>query len=139
MSEIVWKEIYSIGIEKIDEQHRELFNLVGKISDFSSIKTLIMSDLVDELRNYTQMHFKTEEDLMTKYDYPKLKEHQIEHKEFVKKVESMIDESKSSLYIYTAALSDFIKGWLITHTLGTDLEFGQYLKMLDAEESYENK
>lgn len=139
MSEIIWKEIYSIGVKELDDQHKELFNLLSRISDFSSIKILVLSDLVEEIRNYSKLHFKTEEVLMKKYNYPKLKEHVLEHIEFVKKVESIIDESKQVLFVYTTILSDFIKSYFITHMLGTDLEFGQYLKMMDAEETHESK
>jgi hemerythrin len=43
--------------------------------------------VVDELIDYTQYHFSTEEKYMLEYAYPGYEQHKAEHEEFIDKIQ----------------------------------------------------
>jgi hemerythrin-like metal-binding protein len=77
MSYLAWKESYSVGINQIDEQHKVLFQMLNKLYDAmkEGKGKAVLVNLLSELFEYTKYHFKTEEDIITKYNYSKVKEH----------------------------------------------------------------
>ena len=64
----LWKEEYKVGIDKIDEQHRQLFDKIeqlleiAKSGDKRSNQQKCM-EIIDFLVDYTVFHFNTEEAL----------------------------------------------------------------------------
>ena len=66
-----WKERYKLGIEEIDRQHKNLFDIGARVYDLAVLKDSydhydeIMS-VLNELLDYTKYHFTYEEDLIKK-------------------------------------------------------------------------
>ena len=87
-----WKEKYSVGIKKFDDQHKELLR-IGRdiVSAFEGTEEGIdqydhIIKLLNELKDYTVYHFESEEKAMEKADYPKLEKHKEVHQKFVDKL-----------------------------------------------------
>ena len=81
MTLISWSDKFSIGVGMIDEQHKNLFRLVNDMHDYinsGSAKDKISSAL-DALINYTEYHFKEEEDYMFNVEYTRFEQHKIAH------------------------------------------------------------
>ena len=61
-----WKENYSVGIAKLDDQHKKLVSFLNDL--YSAMKAGKGTDVLDEVLKgmvaYTKTHFVTEENLM---------------------------------------------------------------------------
>lgn len=128
---IKWNhDIYSVGIEKIDNQHKKLVDIINKLFDsFSKGKAEeVVSEILEELSQYTEYHFKTEEEYFEKYQYPDRENHIRQHKDFIKKLDEwkkQNNEKKSDIHY---SILDFLKKWLPEHILKEDKSYEKFLK-----------
>jgi len=137
---INWKKQYNTGVKKIDNQHMKLLQLLNIMNGSDIIRyneekiNVVIQDLID----YTNYHFTTEEDIMIKYDYPGYEKHRKEHVTFVKSIGDHINRSRNIGIVLISSLSTYIGEWIIDHLLGTDQEFAEYLRSVDAVETHES-
>lgn len=117
---------YLTGILLVDEEHRELFRIVGKA--YQIVKAYSVADsydeittILDELRNYTREHFHDEEEYMESIHYDGLAAQKRAHASFVYKLESIdLDKVDADPQKYMEGLIEFLLGWLVQHILYTD-------------------
>ena len=128
---LVWKEQYAIGVDKIDEQHQQLFEQVNKLISMTE-KNRSQSDIkevLDFLAQYTITHFETEEEIQQQYNYPDYKRHKEIHDNFVAEVK----EAKAKLENEGMGSADLVKlnkmvsRWLVNHVKGIDQELGAHI------------
>ncbi len=126
---INWKESLSVGIEYIDNQHKELVRIINKLNDamLQDKGSEEMSGILDDLAEYTKSHFKSEEHLMQKYDYPQTSDHIKEHEKLTKEVKDFAENYRQGKAIITLPVMNFLKDWLNNHILETDKLLGQFL------------
>ncbi len=117
---------YLIGIDLIDREHRELFNIVGQaqqlVKSFDSTTGYDQfTDLLHKLRIYTAEHFSDEEEYMEKIHYKDLPAQKRAHNAFIDKLDSIgPDELEDAPEEYLQELLEFLTGWLINHILSSD-------------------
>ena len=125
------KEEYKIGVEQIDEQHKKLFELADKAymllkDNFTIDKYDRIVEIIQELKEYTIFHFKSEEEYMESINYKRMFTQKMEHDAFVKKLEqidlSHIDANQDESLI---KMLDFLNEWLTEHILKNDILIGQ--------------
>lgn len=125
------KEEYKIGVELIDEQHKKLFELADKaymlLKDaFSLDKYDKIVEIVEELKEYTIFHFKSEEEYMESINYKRLFTQKIEHEKFIKALDAIdlrhIDQNQDDSLV---KMLNFLNEWLTEHILGNDKLIGQ--------------
>ncbi len=134
---MMWKEKYRIGVEVIDEQHKELF---GRISDFVKIvqdKNTSWEEKVNKVKetmyfmqDYVVTHFNDEEKYMAAIDYPELEAHKKIHADFKAGVFDYVNRLENEGYSEELA-QEFgakIMAWLIMHVAATDQKIGAYVK-----------
>lgn len=121
-----WNDEYRIGVAEIDEQHKKLFEIAGRIYDllrnsFYSDKYDRIVELVNELKDYTVYHFKFEEEYQQKIGYKKFFTHKVEHDDFVAKMNeidfSVVDENHDQ---YLLDILEFVVKWIDGHILEKD-------------------
>lgn len=126
-----FKEEFKTGIDLIDEQHKILFDIADKTynllkNDFALDKYDKIMDLIDELRDYTSFHFKSEEEYMKKINYKRMFTQKIEHDNFIKKINEIdfrhIDENQDEAI---ANLLQLINNWLTEHIFENDKLIGK--------------
>jgi hemerythrin-like metal-binding protein/PAS domain S-box-containing protein len=130
----VWRDEFSVKIPSIDDQHKELFSLIGKLAQAirenngKETVELVLSELI----GYTEFHFKYEEDLFQKYNYPDSKNHIKTHKYFRERIEGFKYVSESEMQHLPTKLIGFLYNWLTTHILKEDMAYSPFLaqKML---------
>ena len=86
-----WKDDYSIGIKTIDEQHKKLIEIAGKLEDMLHTGESLdyydyIIEAINELKEYTEYHFRYEEEKLKEFNYPELEEHRIQHLYFVNRI-----------------------------------------------------
>jgi len=123
-----WNQNYSVGVAAMDAEHKRLVELTNGLYEAMAAGKAgdIMDAVIDDLVDYTRVHFRHEEDLMERHGYPKLAEQQKAHRDFVARVEALAAEvrnKKTGLVLRTA---DFLKKWLVGHIQGMDREYSAY-------------
>lgn len=129
MAILEWKNSYSVGIERLDKQHRHLLELINQLStlDPTSPGRKELFTLLNAFAEYAQTHFETEEQYLKRYDFPGLAQQQREHIAFtadVFRLAQQLEQADPSIYTKIAA---FVKDWYISHILGTDREYIDFL------------
>ncbi|MDR0629599.1 MAG: bacteriohemerythrin [Treponema sp.] len=128
---IAWKNTYSVGIPKIDEQHQELINLTQRLHEACLSGTeagrVYFKKAMHDLVNYVTFHFSAEEKLMEKIGFPGLPEHKKEHENFVKKVLEDVKNFEQGKAIVPNSFVRYLRQWILTHIAQTDQEYGIYV------------
>jgi hemerythrin len=125
MALIEWKEEYSVRVASIDDQHMRLISIINRLHD--SMKEgkgwEILSGILDELKDYSNYHFMTEEALMQKVSYPLMDRHIAEHDHFRSRIRDISDQVKEGNFVMTLETNTFLKEWLVSHVTGTDRRY----------------
>ncbi|GFZ31633.1 bacteriohemerythrin [Clostridium zeae] len=123
---ITWKDEYTVGVELIDSQHKRLLEIANDVyeltkNSFITDKYDRIVEVIEELRDYTIFHFKSEEEYMLSIGYKKFLSHKVEHDDFVNKVNSLdlnqIDESQQK---HLLEILEFVIKWIDEHILQKD-------------------
>ncbi|GLC30726.1 bacteriohemerythrin [Clostridium omnivorum] len=126
-----WKKEYETKVDKIDEQHKKLFEIGNRLYELIKNDLVIdkydkIMDIIVELKNYTVFHFQFEENYMMEIGYKKFLSHKVQHDDFIKKFNDIdfkkIDNSQDK---YMLELMNFIYEWIDGHILGTDMQYVQ--------------
>lgn len=123
----VWDDSFDVGVAKMNDQHKVLFDLINRL--FRALKTgqtkKHMQDILDELIDYTEYHFKDEENLMKKIEYTGLSDQLISHEMFVKKMKEARNAVASGKSDVSNDLLLFLKDWLIKHIKVVDKKYSE--------------
>ncbi len=129
-----WSDEYLIGIDKIDNQHKEFFRIAHQF---------FMECLADEgeesihrtlkfLEDYARKHFKAEEAFMKEIKYPCIEEHSMLHIDFLKKYSDLMVEFKElgpTERMVNKVLT-VVMDWLKDHIVEADLDYAKHMKEL---------
>jgi hemerythrin len=123
-----WTEEYSVGISEIDDQHKTLFELIDRIHTgiLEHKGTAACVQVLDELIDYTRIHFGLEQSLMHMGHYPEYEAHCALHRDLVAEVESMQSKIHSGSAAISFELLHFLRNWLSKHILGEDKKYAEY-------------
>lgn len=94
-----WDEAkMATGISTIDQQHKELFNVVNELHHAMNEGrgTDELVSLMEFLKNYVEEHFNYEEDLMEKRNCPCAAENKQAHKQFHEEFTKLYQQFKKS-------------------------------------------
>ncbi|WP_055668240.1 bacteriohemerythrin [Desnuesiella massiliensis] len=123
---IKWKDEYSIGVDRIDDEHKQLVKIANKAyevlnNDFYTDKYDKIVEILKELEDYTVFHFNDEEDYMQQVGYKKFFSHKIEHEEFIQKIKNVdLNKMDYNQDKYLLEIVNFIVDWLVKHILEKD-------------------
>ncbi|MES9966587.1 MAG: bacteriohemerythrin [Sedimenticola sp.] len=127
---VTWDDEYSVGIQAIDDDHKKLLSLINNLQAAVHYHTgdEFEKNALDELVDYTRFHFKREEELMEKHQFPEYESHRLEHEAMIEKVGGFIDEYQQKGHEALEGVADYLKEWLINHINGTDQKYSAFLK-----------
>jgi diguanylate cyclase (GGDEF)-like protein/hemerythrin-like metal-binding protein/PAS domain S-box-containing protein len=120
-----WNENFQTGIAVVDEQHHTLVELLNKLASRLAygVGTPELNRVFDELADYAQYHFKTEEGVWRKYlsaDELSVK-HEKTHQDFVSEIVAL--RGKQGALATEQIIEDvvvFLTHWLAFHILEAD-------------------
>jgi hemerythrin-like metal-binding protein len=130
---IVWKPDYDLGIPIIDEQHRGIVAIINSLHygmQNGYIKEMFEA-IVDMANRYTLIHFRVEEDIYAKAEYPGREHHHDMHNALMMKQTEIGKKCLAEKDPYQ--LMDFLKKWWINHICNQDMHFKDYLQTLTSE------
>lgn len=122
----VFTDKFKTGISIIDEEHQMLFDIIGKIhkaidAELVHDKFDLILDILDELKEYTRVHFADEENYMKEISYEGLAQQKLLHQKFIETLEDLnLDEVDENQEAYLFEFLNFLQNWLINHILKVD-------------------
>lgn len=131
MALINWDDSFSVNVNQIDMQHKNLVKMINELNEAmkQGKGKDIMARIINDMMRYASTHFKLEEDYFDKFRYPDAENHKKEHAVFVEKVTNFkegFDEGKIFLSI---SVLDYLSDWLQGHIKGTDKKYSQFFNM----------
>ena len=122
----VFTDRFKTGISLVDEEHKVLFDIIGKIyktigTELVHDKFDLILDILDELKEYTRVHFADEENYMREIGYEGLAQQEILHQKFIETLEDLdLNDVDDNQQAYLYEFLNFLQNWLINHILKVD-------------------
>ena len=128
MEKIVWDQSFSVGVQKIDKQHKKLIDMINQLIDAEnpSVRSEAVSDTLMDMTDYATYHFQAEEELMQEYQYPHLDRHHLQHMDFIRKTAELATDTVELQQTVPAELLSFLKNWLVSHILESDMRYKDF-------------
>jgi len=129
MSLMAWNDSFSTHVGEVDSHHGKLIELINEIYRGIMLEKdkVIVDNTLDELVDFTVMHFGYEESLFDKYGYEDAVSHKQKHKELLAQVGDYVTRYKEGNTEISHELLTFLKNWLTKHILGVDQKYAAYL------------
>ena len=132
---IAWQESYRIDENKVDGQHRQLFELLSRLicSCVDGSNADKLKETLDFLVNYTVQHFYDEESLQVQYNYPGYSAHKQLHEDFKATVSEIVqkyNEEGSSTELRNS-MNKIVARWLVNHITREDKKIGDHIRMME--------
>ena len=112
---IVWGENNNLGIHIIDEQHKGIVSLINSLH-FSIIEKYsneLLKPIAESIKDYTTIHFQTEQHLLQKTNYQELPHHLELHKELI--VQTIHYTQQANEHNDPIILLKFLREWWLNH------------------------
>tara|TARA_B100000315_G_scaffold43957_1_gene38925 strand:+ start:4471 stop:4878 length:408 start_codon:yes stop_codon:yes gene_type:complete len=126
---IEWSDLYRVNIEELDQQHKQLLNIVNEFDEAVETKKEeeTTKNILKNLLDYADMHFKKEEELMDQHGYPEIAEHKKQHDDLLEELfhiyKNFIGSDRDAAFQTVFLLGD----WLLNHTDIDDKKLAKYL------------
>lgn len=128
---IKWSKNYLMGIDKLDEEHKELFRISDQIynkvmerGDDAKYRLFLMNETLEYMLRYFKRHAKGEEIYMREIGYAGYEFHKMLHDEFynmlLKKKADIVKHNECSKKEIAELVGDGI-GWLLEHIITEDM------------------
>lgn len=120
-----WDESYSVKVEAIDEQHKQLFDAVQRFSEAAENEEASseFQRLLDFLINYSRHHFAEEEKYFEAFAYEHAESHAQQHRAFIDIVQSYRRRFEADELIVPQEVTRFLKNWLTEHVMSSDQRY----------------
>ena len=125
------KPEYYTGIAQIDEEHKKLFEIADEAyelykNEFIPDKYDHIAKILNELRDYTKIHFQHEEEYMKSINYKGMFMQKVQHDQFCQKLDELdlehLDENSEEVI---QEVLTFLTDWLVHHILETDKKIAE--------------
>ncbi len=121
MSELVWKDEYSIGHYQTDYEHKELISIANKVIGFSDVGEDMakIRQALKALSDYTQIHFRNEESYMERIGFKDIEHHRACHAELIKRMNEIV-RHQTNRNDLVHQLKRLMVVWVIEHIIHED-------------------
>lgn len=122
MQYISWEEGFNIGIEEVDQQHRQLVRLINELSAaiLRNAPQYVYKSILNQLVDYTDYHFSAEEKYINALIKKDKRLHLLQHQNFINEL-MMINQGAFDRQA-AEQVWFFLSDWLITHIVSEDIK-----------------
>lgn len=117
MSLITWRDDFSLGVESVDVEHREMIALINALDESmqqdASQDTVV--ETLGEIYARIASHFALEEKIMRNAGYEHLAAHKADHERLLDRLLDVVDSVDAEGRYERATLSDYLEGWFSVH------------------------
>lgn len=131
MTLLVWNENLAINIPSMDSQHQQWIGLINALHEAVQKGENNVYPIFVGMIGYTYTHFKDEEELLYKHDYPDYANHKKLHDEFIDKLEKLYNDlpkNKEVDWLSTMKVIRLLSDWLSHHIKFADRQYASFLK-----------
>ncbi len=130
MGLIEWSDRFSVGVEDIDFEHRQLISLINEL-----YRTLGGEHSRDEVIEFfgeiyanISAHFALEEKMMRESKYPEYVAHKNEHEALLEDIRDLMDEYQDSPHFDRDELSARLGEWFGNHFREMDARLHRHFR-----------
>ncbi len=126
-----WDEKYSVGVLSIDNQHKEILSIMGRLLEAmkKGQASEIIAGIIHELEKYAASHFQKEEFFFHRFNYIGSSDHIIEHQNFKDKIRALKSDLHSGKITLSFELLNFLKDWIDHHILVIDKAYSECFRL----------
>jgi hemerythrin-like metal-binding protein len=130
MALVKWSDSLSVQDEELDSQHQHLIELLNQLYDAmrSGQGSDVLGTTLEELVDYTKEHFRSEEALCERADYPDLEKHREQHRRLVAQVSDLQDKFQNGSILLSVEVLQFLQKWVTEHIVQSDSQYAPYIK-----------
>ena len=123
-----WNNNYSVNVDSIDSEHKMLLGWLNKLFDLLSEGKSKegLNDTIRNLEDYAKNHFRREETIFQKIDYPFYQEHRALHVQFENEIEKFKNQIEQNDLSISVEVIEFLRDWFIDHIQGADKQYVPY-------------
>jgi hemerythrin len=124
-----WKDEYSVGIEAVDYEHKQLIDLINQLGDQlnSTDSKSKVPGFFGELLRAISAHFALEEKFMRERGYSRLEPHKADHEQLLDDLHEIMDAVANAETIDAGRLSSQLDIWFSRHFRTHDAELHRSL------------
>lgn len=128
----MWKDAYKIGVQQIDQQHKQLVEtlarLLAALKAEEPARTAACKSAMDFIKNYSVVHFGTEEMYQSEIGFPEKDAHKKLHDGFVESMREYEFELMRSGYAHAVMqrFADELVRWWIYHITREDKKMAAF-------------
>ena len=125
-----WDDIYSLEHPQIDHEHQALFAMAEELHQamLNGSGAAALGGLLNNLINYTQVHFSHEEALMRRHGYPGMAAHVAEHRKLAEQVVDLQKKYAAGRLTISMETMHFLRDWLDRHIRRSDQLVAQHIR-----------
>jgi hemerythrin-like metal-binding protein len=127
---IEWSDSSSVGIGELDDQHKTIFDIINRL--FERMHNAQTKDdaagILEELKDYSKVHFAAEEKLFGLYGYPEKEEHEKAHRQYDEKILSLEADLEDKKGFLSFDILDFLENWWLGHITNMDKKYSGFLQ-----------
>jgi hemerythrin-like metal-binding protein len=129
MTLLTWGSENSVGVQALDEEHLELFEVINALyvavlSEHGREQTGV---LLRRVLGCTRRHFSSEEAMLAAANYPELAEHSLKHQSLLAEVEELAARFEQDGLILNDQSLNFLHYWFNDHLQNDDLSYTAWL------------
>ncbi len=124
-----WTPKISVKSKELDNQHKRLFLIINRLIDIRKKKAEpeTILEVLRELIDYSDRHFKAEDQYMSENNYPLIKAHLDEHAKYFDKMEKFVEDYGKASKTLSDGILKFLAGWWVNHISRSDVEYAKYI------------
>ena len=117
MALITWKDSYSVGVDAVDHEHRELIDLINELHDrlLAEGEEPDVAAFLGEIFRGISAHFALEERFMREHRYDHLDQHKDAHEELLEQIRDIMDGYEADPAGASKRLSGQLDAWFTEH------------------------
>lgn len=132
-----WTKDLSVGVDEIDDQHKELFSRINDLVAAVKQHTCKykIGDVIKFLEDYVVFHFGVEEGYMQELGYPAYTQHKAQHEIFMRNFAGLKEKlprleggRKPGSYDLSVETNQLVVDWILEHIGKVDKKLGAFLK-----------
>ena len=115
MALLRWKNEYSVGIEAVDHEHKELIDLINQLHEQLSTRNESAEAFFGDLLRGISAHFALEERFMGERGYDQFLQHKADHERLLDDLREMMDDFSDAEELADSDLSARLDRWFSRH------------------------
>jgi len=112
-----WEERYSVGVDAVDHEHRELVDLINRL--YEEARTLgskvAVLGFFGDLFKAISAHFALEERVMRERGYDQLMQHKNDHERLLDEIRDIMEDYEMTDLFDEKLLADRLDAWFSRH------------------------